>query len=53
MKLDAHPKAELIPVEFPEPRRIRTSFIKLMRACVPSVHSSQPDQTFLKQVPLI
>ena len=50
MKLDAHPKAQLIPVEFPEPRRIRTSFKKLMRACVPSASMNQPDQTFLKQV---
>lgn len=25
IKLDPHPKAELIPVEYPEPRRIRYS----------------------------
>lgn len=50
IKLDAHPKAELIPVEFPEPRRIRTSFKKLMRACVPSASTNQPDRTFLKLV---
>jgi hypothetical protein len=41
MKLDAHPKAQLVPVEFPEPRRIRTSFKKLMRACVPSAPTNQ------------
>ena len=50
MKLDAHPKAQLIPVEYPEPRRIRASLKKLMRACVPSAPVSQPDQTFLKQI---
>ena len=50
VKLESHPKAEFIPIEFPEPRRIRGSFKKLMRACVPSAASTQPDQTFLKMV---
>ena len=50
-KLESHPKAEVIPIEFPEPRRIRASFKKLMRACVPSAATSnQPDQSFLKMV---
>lgn len=50
VKLESHPKAEFIPVEYPEPKRIRASFKKLMRACVPSATSAQPDQTFLKLV---
>ncbi len=50
VKLESHPKAEFIPIEFPEPKRIRASFKKLMRACVPSAASSQADQSFLKMV---
>ena len=50
VKLESHPKAEFIPIEFPEPKRIRASFKKLMRACVPSAPSNQPDQAFLKMV---
>ena len=50
-KLESHPKAEMIPIDFPEPRRVRASFKKLMRACVPSAATSnQPDQSFLKMV---
>ena len=49
--LQSHPKAEMIPIDYPEPRRIRASFKKLMRACVPSASTSnQPDQSFLKMV---
>ena len=50
VRLESHPKAEFIPIDFPEPRKIRASFKKLMRACVPSAASSQPDQSFLKMV---
>ena len=32
IKLDAHPKAELIPVEFPDYRQTRNSFKKLVRS---------------------
>ncbi len=50
VKLEAHPKTEFIPLDYPEPRRLRASFKKLMRACVPSALPGQPDHTFLKQV---
>ncbi len=50
VKLESHPKTELIPVDYPEPRRIRASFKKLMRACVSSTPPVRPDQSFLKQV---
>ena len=36
MKLDAHTKADFIPVDYPEPRRLRASFKKLMQAVAPS-----------------
>ena len=36
IKVDSHPKADFIPVEYPEPRRIKTAFKKLLRACHPS-----------------
>ena len=50
VRLESFPKVEFIPIEFAEPRKIRASFKKLMRACVPSAASSQPDQSFLKMV---
>lgn len=50
VRLESHPKAEFIPIDFPEPKRIRASFKKLMRACVPSAPSSQADQSFLKMI---
>ena len=49
-KLESHSKTEFIPIDYPEPRKIRASFKKLMRACVPSGPTNQPEQTFLKQV---
>jgi myotubularin-related protein 5/13 len=36
IKVDSHPKADFIPVDYPEPRRLKTSFKKLLRACHPS-----------------
>jgi hypothetical protein len=36
IKVDSHPKADYIPVDYPEPRRIKAAFKKLMRACHPS-----------------
>ena len=50
IKVDSHPKADFIPVEYPEPKRLRASFRKLMRACTPSSVSQGGEQTFHKQV---
>lgn len=36
IKVDSHPKADFIPVDYPEPRRIKAAFKKLQRACHPS-----------------
>jgi myotubularin-related protein 5/13 len=51
VKLESHSKADFIPVEYPEPRRLRASFKKLMRACAPSsIPQPNSEQTFLKLV---
>ena len=36
IKVDSQPKADFIPVDYPEPRRLKTAFKKLLRACHPS-----------------
>ena len=33
LKVSPHLKVDFVPVEYPEPRRIRASFKKLMQAC--------------------
>jgi len=53
IKMDSHPKADFIPVDYPEPRRLRASFKKLMQACAPSTTpqgSSAQEKTFHKVV---
>ena len=53
MKLDAHTKADFIPVDYPEPRRLRASFKKLMQAVAPSAvvaGSSASEKTFHRLV---
>jgi len=53
VKMDSHPKADFIPVDYPEPRRLRASFKKLMQACAPSTTpqgSSAHEKTFHKLV---
>merc|ERR1719290_139632 len=50
VKLESHSKADFIPVEYPEPRRLRASFKKLMRACTPSAALQGGEQTFHRQV---
>lgn len=39
---------EFIPVDYTDVRHSRLAFKKLMRACLPSTVSSEPDQTFAK-----
>merc|ERR1719312_1773387 len=53
VKMDSHPKADFIPVDYPEPRRLRASFKKLMQACAPSTTpqgSSAHEKLFYKLV---
>lgn len=42
--------AEFIPVDYTDVRHSRLAFKKLMRACLPSVTNTEPDQTFAKLV---
>lgn len=39
---------EFIPVDYADVRQSRLSFKKLMRACLPSTESNDPEQTFAK-----
>ena len=50
VNVEKYPKADFIPVEYPEPKRLRTSFRKLMRACAPSSLQQGGELTFHKQV---
>ncbi|XP_055715970.1 myotubularin-related protein 13 [Phlebotomus papatasi] len=40
--------AEFIPVDYPDVRHTRLAFKKLMRACLPSSTTQEPDQSFAK-----
>ncbi|XP_053680631.1 myotubularin-related protein 13 [Anopheles nili] len=42
--------AEFIPVDYTDVRHSRTAFKKLMRACLPSCDTNEPEQTFAKLV---
>ena len=52
-KVDPHLKVDFVPVDYPEPRRIRASFKKLMQATAPSSvaqGSAAQEKTFMKLV---
>lgn len=42
--------AEFIPVDYTDVRHSRIAFKKLMRACLPSTTTNEPDQTFARQI---
>ncbi|XP_059480805.1 myotubularin-related protein 13 isoform X3 [Neocloeon triangulifer] len=50
VKTDSGQKIDFIPVEYFEVKNTKNAFKKLMRACVPSSVSSEPDQTFAKLI---
>ena len=50
VNVEKHSKADFIPVEYPEPKRLRASFRKLMRACAPSTLQQGGELAFHKQV---
>jgi len=50
IKMESYPKCDFIPVDYVEVRNLKSSFKKLMRACVPSSPSSEGDKGFLRAV---
>ncbi|XP_049836392.1 myotubularin-related protein 13 isoform X2 [Schistocerca gregaria] len=49
-KAESAPKTDFIPVEYFDVRHTKTAFKKLMRACIPSSPSAEPEQTFYKLI---
>jgi myotubularin-related protein 5/13 len=49
IKTESFINCDFIPVDFHEVRQVKASFKKLMRACVPSVSNTDPDQSFHRQ----
>ncbi|XP_050441146.1 myotubularin-related protein 13 [Adelges cooleyi] len=50
MKGDSIMKIDFIPVEYADIRHSKTSFKKLMRACMPSSASNEPEHSFYKMI---
>nr|XP_045604628.1 myotubularin-related protein 5-like isoform X5 [Procambarus clarkii] len=50
IKTDAYHKTEFIPVDFTEVRQIKSSFKKLMRACIPSSPTAEQEQSFFRAI---
>ena len=48
IKMDSFPKCDFIPVDYYEVRHVKSSFKKLMRACVPSSPFNENERGFLK-----
>lgn len=48
IKMESAPKTDFIPVEYADVRHTKAAFKKLMRACVPSSLTIEPDQSFYK-----
>ena len=48
IRLDCFPKCDFIPIDYSEVRHVKSSFKKLMRACVPSASYSDPERGFLR-----
>lgn len=46
--MESFPKCDFIPVDYHEVRHVKSSFKKLMRACVPSSPFNENERGFLK-----
>lgn len=50
IRLESFKKCDFIPVDYVEVRQIKSSFKKLLRACVPSVPFTDPEKGFLRAI---
>lgn len=50
IRLESFSKCDFIPVDYYDARRVKQSFKKLMRACVPSGPFTDPEKGFLRAV---
>jgi len=50
IRLESFPKCDFIPIDYYDARHVKSSFKKLMRACVPSSPYTDPDKGFLRAV---
>lgn len=50
VKADSVQKSDFIPVDYFDVRHTKTAFKKLMRACIPSSQSVEPEQSFHKLI---
>lgn len=53
VKVESAPKTDFIPVEYYDVRHTKTAFKKLMRACIPSSPTVEPEQSFYKYVQFV
>ncbi|KAK9708693.1 uDENN domain [Popillia japonica] len=49
-KIECSSMTDFIPVEYYDVRHMKTAFKKLMRACVPSSHTVEPEQSFYRLI---
>ena len=47
-KQDSFQQWEVVPIEVCDVRQVKNSFKKLMKACVPSTSTSDPNMSFLR-----
>ncbi|XP_022240508.1 myotubularin-related protein 13-like [Limulus polyphemus] len=50
IKPESYPNCDFVPVDFTDVRQIKTSFKKLMRACIPSDPITDPDLNFFRSI---
>ena len=50
IRLESFSKCDFIPVDYTEVRSVKSSFKKLMRACVPSAPFLEPEKGFLRAI---
>lgn len=50
IRLESFAKCDFIPVDYFEVRQVKSSFKKLMRACVPSAPYTDPEKGYLRAI---